>query len=415
MEEVEFLVGGQGEGFDFEEEGVEGAEGIAEGWGGEVEVGGVEEALGFGEVVVDVDEVEADGGGAGGQEGGEGGEGGVDAVEEGLLGGGRGGEEGGAGLDGLGPGWLLGVRGAGGGVEAGAHEGVGRVGLAGGCEADVGADLRGLEGEGFAGELGVGEAVHAEGGFGRAAGEGDGGGVAFVDGDGGDGFGVGDLAGDVVFEAGGDGFAGGVVEHAVGADAGEGDAGVDLERGPGGEAHLGVEGGVAGGEEDLLVDLAGDLMVAVAVGGAADEDGGEDERAVEADGADGVVEDAFVGPLGEGFFPGFGEAEVDDGAEELVGAGVAVFAEELLGANEAEGVVEVGGHEVLAAFAAVEGEHGDAGAEAAGLEGEEAAVFVVGVGDDEHHGGAGAELEEELLEGGGAVIDGEGVGGGLGH
>ena len=40
-------------------------------------------------------------------------------------------------------------------------------------------------------------------------------------------------------------------------------------------------------------------MVAVAVRGAADEDAGEDEGAVEADGADGVIEDAVVGPLGQ--------------------------------------------------------------------------------------------------------------------
>ena len=153
----------------------------------------------------------------------------------------------------------------------------------------------------------------------------------------------------------------------------------------------------------------------MAVGGAADEGAGEDERAVKADGADGVVEDAVVGPLGEGFFLGFGEAEVDLRAEELVDAHEAVGGEELLGAEEAEGVVEVGGHEVLAAFAASEGEHGDAGAGSAGFEGEEAAVFVVGVGDDVHQGGSGAELVEELLEGGGAVIEGYGVGGGLGE
>ena len=68
------------------------------------------------------------------------------------------------------------------------------------------------------------------------------------------------------------------------------------------------------------------------------------------------------------------------------------------------------GHQVLAAFAAVEREHGDACALAAGEVGEHAAVFVVGVGDDEHEGGAGAELAEELLEGGRAVIDGQSVG-----
>ena len=137
---------------------------------------------------------------------------------------------------------------------------------------------------------------------------------------------------------------------------------------------------------------------------------GDDERAIEADGADGVVEDAVVAPLGEGFFLGFGEAEVDLGAEELVDVHVAVGGEEFLGADEAEGVVEVAGHEVLAAFAAVEGEGGDARALAAGEVGEHAVVFVVGVGDDEHEGGAGAELAEELLERGGAVIEGEGVG-----
>ena len=141
-------------------------------------------------------------------------------------------------------------------------------------------------------------------------------------------------------------------------------------------------------------------MLAVAVSDAANEGGGDDERAVEADGADGVVEHAVVGPLGEGFGLGFGEAEVDLGAEHLVDAGVAVVGEELLSAEEAEGVFEVAGHGVLAAFAAGEGEVGDAGAEAAGVEGEHAAVFVVGVGDDVEDGGAGVELAEKLLEAG---------------
>ena len=109
--------------------------------------------------------------------------------------------------------------------------------------------------------------------------------------------------------------------------------------------ELGEDVGVAGGFEDFLRDLAGDLVLAVAVGDGAGEDGGDDERAVEADGADGVVEDAVVAPLGEGLFLGFGEAEVDLGAEELVDAHVAVGGEEFLGAEEAEGVFEVAGHE----------------------------------------------------------------------
>ena len=70
--------------------------------------------------------------------------------------------------------------------------------------------------------------------MGGACAEADGGGVAFVNLDGSGGFGVGVDAGDVVVEESGDGFAGGVVEHAFGADAGKGDASVDGERGPGG-------------------------------------------------------------------------------------------------------------------------------------------------------------------------------------
>jgi hypothetical protein len=161
--------------------------------------------------------------------------------------------------------------------------------------------------------------------------------------------------------------------------------GVDLERLPGQDAfggELGEDLGVAGGEEGLLRDLAGDLVLAVAVGDAADPGAGEDEGAVEADGANHVIEHAVMAPLGEGLLFRLGEAEVDLGAEELVDAGVAVVGEQLLGAEQAERVFEVAGDGVLAAFAAGEGDVGDAGAEAAGVEGEHAAVLVVGVGDD---------------------------------
>jgi len=87
-------------------------------------------------------------------------------------------------------------------------------------------------------------------------------------------------------------------------------------------------------------------------------------------------------------------------------AGVAVVGEELLGADEAERVFEVAGNEVLAAFAAGEGEVGNTGTEAAGVEGEHAAVFVVGVGDDVEDAGAGVEFAEELGEAEGAAVDG---------
>ena len=116
---------------------------------------------------------------------------------------------------------------------------------------------------------------------------------------GGGGDGVDPFAGDVVVEADGGPLAGGVVVHALGADGEGGHAGVDLERRPGEEAGLDLVGedvGVAGGFEDFLGHFSGDLVLAVAVGDASDEDGGEDQGAVEADGADDVVEDAVVAP-----------------------------------------------------------------------------------------------------------------------
>ena len=151
-------------------------------------------------------------------------------------------------------------------------------------------------------------------------------------------------------------------------------------------------------------------MVTVAVSRAAYEDCGENERPVQADGADGVVENAVVGPLRQGFFFGFAEAEVDLGAEELVDAHVAVCGEQFLGADEAERVVEVGGHEVLAAFTASQGKHRDTCPLAARFVGEHAAVFIVRMGDDEHERGAGAKLYQQLLQRGRAVVDLKGIG-----
>ena len=121
VEEVEGCWGDGGG----KDEGVELAEGVAERWGGELDIGRVEEGLGFGEFVVDDGE-----GGVGLGVGGKGGEGSVDAGKEGRLG-----EAGGA-------------AGAGGvAADAGGHEGIAGVVLAGGGEADVGADLGFLEGE----------------------------------------------------------------------------------------------------------------------------------------------------------------------------------------------------------------------------------------------------------------------------
>ncbi len=266
-----------------------------------------------------------------------------------------------------------------------------------GGKADAGPDLGLLQAEAEAGELHIAQGrgievarigvVRGEVGDSPVAVVEQGIGLAFVDRDVDRGWGGGGFASDVVGKACRGVLARGVVEETLVRDGEGGDAGIDLQRLPGEDALRGEFGedlGVAGSVEDLLGDLPGDLVLAVAVGDAAEEDGREDQRAVKADRANRVVEDTLVGPLAEGLLLGFGEAEVDLGAEELVGTEVAVGKQELLGADEAEGVLEVARHGGLAAFAAGEGEGGDAGAEAAREEGEHAAVLVVGVGDDEH-------------------------------
>ncbi len=66
--------------------------------------------------------------------------------------------------------------------------------------------------------------------------------------------------------------------------------------------------------------------------------------------------------------------------------------------RRAELVPVVGGHVVLTAFAAIEGEEGGVDALAAAFVGEHAAVFVVGVCDDHGEAGAGVELLQRLRE-----------------
>ena len=231
---------------------------------------------------------------------------------------------------------------------------------------------------------------------------------AFMDGDGGGGHGVGPLAGNVVVEAHRSPLAGGVVVHALGGDGEGRHAGIDLERRPGEQAGLDLIGkdfGVSGGLEDFLRHFAGDLVLAVAVGDAADEDGGEDQGTIEADGADDVVEDAFVSPDGEGFVEGLGEAEVGDAGEVLIDAVAAAGSQELLGAHQRELIPQVVGHDVLATLATVQGEESHARTLAAGFVGEHAAILVVGMGDDHHEAGAGAQLAQRLLQRSGAAVD----------
>ena len=239
------------------------------------------------------------------------------------------------------------MRGWGGGYACGVEVIGRRDGLRRG-DSDA-AVLRLLQGEAFAGESDV-----------RACDEGVVGALWDVDCDGGNTVDPGVVG--VVLEA--DGklpVAGGVVVDAFFRDAGEGNAGIDLEWRPGHETGgdlLGVHLGVGSGVKDLLRHDSCGLVVAVAVRDAACEDGGNDERAGKAHLSDDVAEDAVVAPVFEGFVEGLGEAVVGYTSEGLMDAEVIAGGEELLGAEETELVPIVGGHDVLAAFTAVEREEG---------------------------------------------------------
>ena len=83
------------------------------------------------------------------------------------------------------------------------------------------------------------------------------------------------------------------------------------------------------------------LVLAVAIGSCAHEDGGEDQRSSHADHAHYVGEHSVVIPLVERFFARFGEAVIDGASPILIDAVIAAGREKLLGANQAESVVHI--------------------------------------------------------------------------
>jgi len=171
---------------------------------------------------------------------------------------------------------------------------------------------------------------------------------------------------------------------------------------------FGEDFGIASGFVGLLLDLARNLVLPVAVGHSAHEGCDEDEGTFAADGEDCVVEDALVPPLFKGLFLRFGEAEVGFCSPILFDSVELVGAEEFVSANDAELVIAIRGDRILAALAAGQGQLRSAHALAAALVGDHRAVFVIGMGDDHHQTGPGSEMFQALLESSGAAIFGQG-------
>ncbi len=78
-----------------------------------------------------------------------------------------------------------------------------------------------------------------------------------------------------------------------------------------------------------------------------------------------------------------------------------------MSAHQGELIPQVVGHDVLTTLAAGQGEQSHARTLAAGFIGEHAAILVVGVGDDHHDAGAGAQLAQRLLQRSGAAVNTE--------
>ena len=107
-----------------------------------------------------------------------------------------------------------------------------------------------------------------------------------------------------------------------------------------------------------------------------------------------------------------GEAEVVGAGEELVAAVERARLQQLLGADHAERVEQLGADDVLAALAAVERQVGDARVVAAGEAGDERGVLVVGMRRRVHRAGGRPQPFEGLHEAGdAAAVDGTDLGG----
>jgi hypothetical protein len=223
---------------------------------------------------------------------------------------------------------------------------------------------------------------------------------------------LGPLSGDVILEALRSPFAGGVVEDFSAFDAREGEHRVDGQGLPGLHSVfcqlLGEDLGVTGGREDLLRNLARNLVVTVAVAHSADEGGEDYLRPLAAHRQYGVVEHALVAPAGKGLLLSFGEAEVHLRAPKLPDAVELVGLQQLVGANQSQRVAVGGGDFILPALAAVQGEQRRARAQATAEVGQQRAVLVVRMRHDHHRAGGGLQAQERLLDGRLTAILGDG-------
>ena len=156
--------------------------------------------------------------------------------------------------------------------------------------------------------------------------------------------------------------------------------------------------GIGGGLERERREVARFLMMAVPIGRRAAEARVDDERPEQADDAHVIGERVALAPLHRRFRARLREAVVEGVAEELLRAVEPPRLQQLLGADDAERVEQLGPDDVLSALAAVERDVGDARVIAARRARNERRILVVWMRARVEHAGRRLQALLDLRE-----------------
>ena len=215
------------------------------------------------------------------------------------------------------------------------------------------------------------------------------------------------LAGHIIPEPRRSPFARRVVKHLSVFDGRKRNHRVNSQRMPGLQSVfqlLGKNLGIAGRFENLLRNLAGDLMLAVAVGDAANKSRNDHLWPFTPDSQHSIVEYAFMSPALERLLLSFGKSEVHLSAPELYYTVIFVSLQQLISANDSQRIVGVGRHGVLPAFAAIQRQQRGARAQPATQISQQRAVFIVRMRHNHHHAGRGSQPPQRLFQSRSAAI-----------
>ena len=136
-------------------------------------------------------------------------------------------------------------------------------------------------------------------------------------------------------------------------------ADVELARLPGSQALRNLFGklcGVGGGMKGDRREIAGELMMSVAVSRCASEARDNHQRAKGTNNSHHVAKHNLLVPLRCRFHPRFREAVIESAGKELIASIKPTRLQQLLGANYAERLEEQGADDILSTFTAIERE-----------------------------------------------------------